>query len=327
MELKHLTDAELLVRLRSLSAQERECVADVVEHLAELERRDTIADTGCDSLFTYCVRVLHYSEAAAYSRIRAARASQTDARVIEGLRSGALHLDAVMRLAPHLTPQNSERLLDLASGATSREVQTLVAGLAATPPPERDVIRIVSAPEPMSSSLDVIPPPSRVRLTFTADEDFLRMVESLRSLRRHKYPEGRLEDLLKESIAMWLAKLTPKARLIPTRQTPALRPRSRRIPAALKAAVWERDRGRCAFIGPDGQRCDSKDFLQYDHIVPWSLGGPTTSDNLRLLCRPHNLRLARKTFGPRKRGLVRLNTPAHAPHDQPASPKNARDGV
>ena len=29
--------------------------------------------------------------------------------------------------------------------------------------------------------------------------------------------------------------------------------------------------------------------LHLDHIVPWSAGGPDTSENLRLLCEPHNL--------------------------------------
>lgn len=59
------------------------------------------------------------------------------------------------------------------------------------------------------------------------------------------------------------------------------------IPAHVRAAVWYRDHGLCALCPgleyqPDGP-------LHLDHIVPWSAGGPDTSDNLRLLCEPHNL--------------------------------------
>lgn len=38
-----------------------------------------------------------------------------------------------------------------------------------------------------------------------------------------------------------------------------------------------RDRGRCTF-------CDKRGLCELDHIVPWSAGGPDTSDNLRNLC-------------------------------------------
>ncbi|MBI3016565.1 MAG: HNH endonuclease [Deltaproteobacteria bacterium] len=33
-----------------------------------------------------------------------------------------------------------------------------------------------------------------------------------------------------------------------------------------------------------------------DHIHPWSLGGDSTPENLRLLCRTHNQWRAEKTF-------------------------------
>lgn len=53
------------------------------------------------------------------------------------------------------------------------------------------------------------------------------------------------------------------------------------IPAAIRRAVMARDHGRCV-------DCGATDDLALDHIYPWSLGGPDTVENLRVLCRPCN---------------------------------------
>jgi 5-methylcytosine-specific restriction endonuclease McrA len=80
-------------------------------------------------------------------------------------------------------------------------------------------------------------------------------------------------------------------------RTPATpRARSRRIPAAVKRAVWERDGGQCAFVGPEG-RCVEQGFLEYHHREPFAAGGRTTVENLQLLCRAHNGFEAREYFG------------------------------
>jgi len=377
MDLKHLTDASLLSRLAMLVSQERGGTADLIEHLAEVDRREIVIDAGYPSLFDYCVKVLRYSEAAAFLRIRAARAAAKHPRVLADLRSGAIHLDAVMRLYPYLSDQNSDELLNRASGASKREILALVSTLGGGgPAPERDVIRRLPAPPPprihevpplpaelspapanaaVNHSADLapeaplaarppeahsaeeppmpIPPgtrcaasppvailaPSRIRLGFTADDEFLRLLERLRALRRHKFPEGRLEDLLKEAIEAHLRLLDPALKLNrrPGKKTMLrLSARTgRRVTAAVKAEVWARDEARCAYAAPNGRRCNSRDFLEYDHVVPWALGGLSVPNNIRLLCRAHNQRLAKRRFGPRR------------VHVRPDAPESVRDPV
>jgi hypothetical protein len=61
--------------------------------------------------------------------------------------------------------------------------------------------------------------------------------------------------------------------------------------------VWERDEGRCTFVGAGGHRCAARRFLEYDHIAPVARGGKTIADNLRLRCRAHNQYEAERTFG------------------------------
>ncbi len=64
---------------------------------------------------------------------------------------------------------------------------------------------------------------------------------------------------------------------------PAVEAPRERIPADVRRAVFERDGGRCAECGSDFD-------LQYDHVIPHSLGGASTAANLQVLCAGCNRR-------------------------------------
>jgi 5-methylcytosine-specific restriction endonuclease McrA len=71
----------------------------------------------------------------------------------------------------------------------------------------------------------------------------------------------------------------------------------RYVPLDVKWAVWERDGGRCTFVGENGHRCPACSDLHFDHIIPIARGGKATVDNVRLLCAAHNQYEAERTFG------------------------------
>ncbi len=71
----------------------------------------------------------------------------------------------------------------------------------------------------------------------------------------------------------------------------------RKIPQAVRRAVFERDGERCTFIDADGNRCNSRERLELDHIVCRAHGGEDTALNLHVRCRPHNLYLAVQALG------------------------------
>ncbi len=71
----------------------------------------------------------------------------------------------------------------------------------------------------------------------------------------------------------------------------------RHVPAHVRRAVWERDRGRCTFVSDTGHRCEERRGLEYEHVVPFARGGEATESGLRLRCRPHNQLLAEQVYG------------------------------
>ena len=69
-------------------------------------------------MFAYCVDELHFSEDAAYKRIRAARAARRLPILFDAVAEGRLHLAAVYLIASHVTPENVEDLVDAATHRT-----------------------------------------------------------------------------------------------------------------------------------------------------------------------------------------------------------------
>jgi len=67
-------------------------------------------------------------------------------------------------------------------------------------------------------------------------------------------------------------------------ETKEYRRESRNIPRNIMLKVVRRDNQRCQMCNkyvPDNE-------IEFDHIIPFSKGGPTTTENIRILCRSCN---------------------------------------
>jgi hypothetical protein len=320
-----LTDDALIVETRRVVDVERRSTAELLELLNEIERRRLHLALGYSSLFTYCTRALALSEQAAYSRITAARAARRFPALIDRLSSGALTLSSIGVLAPHLTEENVDALLDAADGRSTRDAERLIAALHAQPDIASSVralpARISAHRESSELTLwnrDDHPPatasaaaPAVVQLTprhtptarpviapigstryllkITIGEEAHAALERLRALLRHSVPDGDPAAIVSRALIALLTHTEgTKSRSVRSPQPQTTRgSRGRHIPAAVRRAVWQRDHARCAFVGTDG-RCTETGFLEFHHVVPFAADGPTSTDNLQLRCRAHN---------------------------------------
>jgi len=135
----------------------------------------------------------------------------------------------------------------------------------------------------------------------TVEQETQDLLQAAQELLSHQLPSREPGKIVHRALAMLVGNLR-KARCgaadTPcTRQSRISSQNPRYIPSGVKSRVWERDGGRCTFTSETGNRCPSRDYLEYDHVVPVARGGMATVENLRLRCRAHNQFEAERTFG------------------------------
>jgi len=169
----------------------------------------------------------------------------------------------------------------------------------------------------------------RVKIEFVADEKVAQKIKRAKEILRHKYPSGKLEDIIDLALSDMLEKRDPCRKLssklfrrksaqssskpfqrkgaqsssklfrrksAQSDSKPERKPLTRYIPQDVRREVYLRDNGQCVYQNPAGKICGERAFLQVDHVRPWALGGASTEENLRLLCAQHNQWRAETTF-------------------------------
>jgi hypothetical protein len=319
-ELHSISDDELLRRLAELLKHSRRVESDLVAHIGEVDARRLYAREAASSMFTYCTEVLHLSEAEAYLRIAAARASRKHPMLLAMLSDGRIHLSGIGKLAPYLTDANCEGVLARAAHKSKREIEELVAELVPkpdVPPTVRKVpARAESAPAPelrldavknetpsQSAPRPPAPPvvqalaPARYRVTFTASAELRDKLERLETLMQEDLAtviEAAVTEKLERLEAKRFAETKKPRKSLEETDTSAS---SRYMPAAVKRVVRKRDQDRCTFVDKQGRRCTERRGLEFHHDDPFGRGGDRSPSNIRLLCRAHNSYLAERDYG------------------------------
>jgi hypothetical protein len=241
--LQSIPDDDLLRRLAELMSRSRRVEADIVAHIAEVDERRLYAREAFPSMFAYCTEVLHLSEAEAYLRISAARASREHPMLLTMLADGRLHLTAIAKLAPHLTRENREALLERATHRSKRQIEEQIAAIAPRPdvpatvrklpekgslPPDRlvapdggdgPILELrpdgVAPPAPgvappvSAVSPPVVQPlsPGRYKVQFTASAELQQKLERLQALMGSKGRDGDLATVIEEAVTEKLERL------------------------------------------------------------------------------------------------------------------------
>jgi hypothetical protein len=202
--------------------------------------------------------------------------------------SGSPGLSALLRLSGSLSPPAPIA----PPGSSAQSAPPAPLGAAESVPAGTN-----SPPLPPEVVKPLTPELRRLNVTVTAD--FIDELEQVRIALSHQCPDGNFEQVVREAFKLVLERdrkrkgLTDRPR--PQSDTPS--ENDRYIPAAVKRAVWKRDKGRCTWPMGDGKVCGSRHRLEFDHDFEVALGGKATVGNIQLLCQCHNLMKAEERFG------------------------------
>ena len=286
MDLSALSNEELVEKLVSLRGRERESTLAILYHLIELDNRSLYRELGYSSLFDYCVRALKYSEPSSSRRVAAARTLRDNPELCELFLEGKVTLCTIATAAKGLREKRTE--VSEIVCKSKREVELLVAPVV---PVLKERIRPVVLEAPMAPLLPQAKREERYTITFSVSKEVYERYEQVKNLLSGKLGSNlSVEAIFTELIQRQLSTKTSKVQNSPLKRT-------RHIRKNLKHEIRVRDNHQCTYISPDGVRCSAKRYLQFDHIVPWAMGGNTDSSNLRLRCSCHNQLHAEQSFG------------------------------
>jgi hypothetical protein len=192
----------------------------------------------------------------------------------------------------------------------------------------------VSRPAPAQHRIEPIAA-QRYKLQLTIDAATKSQLETARDLLRHAEPGGDLARVLSRALELLIADLlrhrfgvgsrrkaaderapekTPRTAVseasapLPTTADASLPEAgappptlpgaaSAHVPHASRRAAIERDGLGCTWVDANGNRCNSRAWLELDHRHPRGMGGSSQAENIRVLGRAHNQLAAERAYG------------------------------
>jgi hypothetical protein len=208
MNLKSVSDSELLKATKLLACEEKKIGIEVLHHLREIDARKLFASLGFSSLFLYCTQELKYSEGGAYRRIAAMRLLRDVPEYEEKLQCGAVSVATLSQVQSFLVQEKRQQkktdskeekleLLEKVEGMSSQQTERVLATI--SPQAVRpEKARAINEEE--------------TEIRFTVHRELMQKIEKLQDLMGHQGRTQTYAGLFEELVNMGLNKLEPNQR-------------------------------------------------------------------------------------------------------------------
>ena len=318
MNLKHLTDSQLIFDLQTLVKNERELLLQILYHLKEVETRKLYSDYSCTSLFDYACKELKYTADQAYRRIQAMRLLKEIPEAAGKINFGELSLTNINQAQRYFNEnkviKKEEKIVVLKKliNKSTRDGHKELLKLSQVKPLPQEIKKQVTPTHTyvsfnMSEQLEakinefkaLLGPKS---FNLNTSELVEMMVDlSINKLKENKFGKKRVQnpnstlsaqstDALKSKDDIFKSKFKPETEnaiktvnKLKTENGPSIKSKNQ----TYKNPRYISAKHKHHIWQKDHGKCtncDSEHNLQFDHIKPLALGGATDIKNLRLLC-------------------------------------------
>jgi 5-methylcytosine-specific restriction endonuclease McrA len=313
-----LSNHDLVMSLKYLFENERKISRSILLHLKEINRRKLYADRGYPNLFKMLISEFKLSESSANRRIKAMLLLSDVPEFEKCISSGELNLSTLsmaqkhIRIQEKLTGQKLEvrrkaEIVEQIKNKTQAEAEVKLMQLL----PEA-----ATCPKTIEKRISE----SEVRLSINMPDRLKNKLKRLQELWAHQNPKMDYIELIEKSVDRVLEREDPMLRKSRSKKlniepqkpsaTAAVAPdvgtiaplKRQYLPIRIRALIHKNADSRCEYVDELTQhRCASRFLLETDHIIPVAKGGSNEVSNLRILCKTHNLLMARRHFGNVKR--------------------------
>lgn len=280
-KLKSYTDEQLVRSIERLAAKEQDHLYIVLIHLEEFERRRLHGDCGMASLFEYCTEKLQMTRGESHYRISAMRLMRANPLARRYIKDKKLSLTGAFLLGTFFRDKERE----VGSQLSNQERNGFIEKVRALP--TREAAKMLT--EKLGKRFR---PAKKIVISDRLAKKIAQYQEIIGD-----YSEAEIFEIL---LTQELQEIKEGGKGHRTKRRIS-QGDSRYISKEVRNEVLQRSGNQCEYISKkEGRRCKEKLSLEFDHIVPFSLGGMSISENIRHYCRTHNQRAAIKTFGVRK---------------------------
>jgi 5-methylcytosine-specific restriction endonuclease McrA len=301
-----INDNQLLDQTFSLRQKERSLTYLILQNLIEIEKRKLYSELKYASLYKYLIKHLKYSAAEAQIRIQAMKLIRGVPSVAKKIEEGKISLTQASDLQrafsqTDIKRDQAELLIEEVSGKSTRATQEVLSQKLSLDKPKTVSVTL---PEYLVKKLERLRKEygedlNEVELIDALVEEKLKMPERTKRVKQvtrvKKVTHVKEAKQTKEAKEVKKVKEVKEVKEVRTskRKSICANRASRYISVSVKNQVWKRDQGKC-------QQCEGRSNLQYEHILPFSRGGKSSFENLKLLCSSCNLRAGIVNFGVEK---------------------------
>jgi hypothetical protein len=285
-----MTNLELNLLIGQHILKERESTNEILKLINLAAERQLDLELGYSSLLDWLVKGHHYSESAARRRIAAARLLKTLPQISNKLEAGTLNLSGVAKA--HAIFRAQEKISGVIDASLKAQVIEKIENKSAV---ETERVLFEIFPETastVSQEHTTTLSDSSSRLAITLSKEDIENLDRAKELLSHALPEAGYAEVIAYLTRDFLKRRDPLLK------KSAAVVAHRGVSASVKRLVIQKAQGACEFCDPlSGHRCGSRYQTEIDHVRPRALGGDDSLENLRLLCRRHNLLAAQKNLG------------------------------